>query len=497
MLDKNYQYLENYFQEISHLDHAIEMLGWDEEVMMPENSAKERNNTLGYLAKLKHQRLNDSNLLAITQTLAKDNTALNRWQNANVSLINKQLLHAQVIPDTLVEKQVKANKAALQGWRKYRAENNWSDFLPLLENVINITKEISQIKADHFNLHPYDVLLDLYSPGFTMKDIDPIFNKLKEFLPETIQHILEKQSYQKTIPLSGSYPIDRQKALAKDLMALIGFDFKQGRLDTAIHPFCGGTPRDVRITTRYNIHDVLSNTYAICHETGHAMYEFGLPDDYLNQPVGKALGMTVHESQSLLMETHACKTKSFMPRLSELLSKHFGNRDAFHPQNLYQQVTQVKPSYIRVDADEVTYPLHIVLRYEIEKALFSDEIKVKDIPDIWQQKMKQYLNIDTKNNHKDGEMQDIHWALGDFGYFPSYALGSLLAAQLYSCALTASPNIEKDIEKGQFDTLINWLKENIHQYGSQKSFNQLVIDATGKPLDADAYISHINKRYLS
>ena len=210
-------------------------------------------------------------------------------------------------------------------------------------------------------------------------------------------------------------------------MKTIGFDFNHGRLDTSVHPFCGGTKDDVRITTRYNDNDFISPAMAVCHETGHSMYEFQLPQDYKNQPVGQALGMSVHESQSLLVEMHACRSSGFMHILSKLVIEHLNGAQfdqKYSEENLYKHYTRVKPGFIRVDADEVTYPLHVILRYEIEKALINGEIEVKDLPSLWDEKMSLYLGLDSKGNFKDGIMQDIHWPKGLFGYFPAYALGS-------------------------------------------------------------------------
>ena len=282
------------------------------------------------------------------------------------------------------------------------------------------------------------------------KIIDPVFSQLKEVLPKLIQQTIEKQKSEPTIQPKGPFSIEKQKQLGLKLMEAIGFNFNHGRLDVSHHPFCGGVPQDVRITTRYDETEFISSAMAICHETGHARYEQGLPKKWINQPVGHGLGMTVHESQSLLIEMQACRTLEFMNFLSPLVNKQFGNDSAFSPENLLRLYTRVKPGTIRVDADEMTYPLHIILRYELEKQLIEGDMSITDLPDAWDAGMKQYLGLSTKDNYRDGVMQDVHWPSGAFGYFPAYTLGSLIAAQLFNAAKKARPDILDQISTGNF-----------------------------------------------
>lgn len=497
MSDSNYLKIEAKLNDIGDLKHISNILHWDEAVVMPQKSATSRNQALGALSKLIHQKNHDPELKQLIQKINQEE--LNCWQKANFQWIKKKQIEAYLIPENLVLEKTIKFKESEQAWRQYRHQNNWKGFLPYLERTVAIAKKIAQIKADYYQVSPYDALLDDFSPGVRSSEIDDIFSQLKVFLPKTIKVIVTKQKQDTFLPFEREFDLNKQKFLAHDLMKIVGFDFEYGRLDTSDHPFCGGNKDDVRITTRYSKTDLLSSAMAVCHETGHAMYELQLPKQYKYQPVGQALGMSVHESQSLLVEMHACRNKGFIAIMSSLLHKHFANdqnMDIFSSKNLYTYLTQVKPGLIRVGADEVTYPLHVILRYEIEKALINDEITVKDLPKLWDEKMLYYLGVDTHGNYQDGVMQDVHWPAGLFGYFPAYALGAVLAAQFYEAALKSDNTIDSAMNQGSFSPLMNWLKAHVHSQGSLHSFHDLVKQATGKDFSVDSYINHIKKRYL-
>ncbi|MFZ9035435.1 MAG: carboxypeptidase M32 [Francisellaceae bacterium] len=494
-MKNNYQWIQDHFKEIDDLEHALSVLSWDEEVMMPEGGAQSRNSAMATLSSLIHKRLKEEGLSKRLKDI--DTEPLDDWQRANIRLIKKKVLEATVVPDDLVHRLTLASRRSTQQWRKLRAENNWRDFEPFLKDVVKLVKEVAEIKGQHLGLDPYDVLLDEYSPGLNQASIDPIFDDLKLFLPVAIKDVVLQQQQRQLKPIAGFYPIEKQKQVATELMKVIGFDFKHGRLDVSHHPFCGGVAEDIRITTRYNTGSFVESVMGVCHETGHALYERGLPREYLTQPVGKALGMTVHESQSLLVEMHACRSREFVRLMSDFLKKQFGELDCLEVDNLYAHYTSVRPGLIRVDADEMTYPLHVILRYEIEKALFAGEIEVSDLPALWSEKMSSYLDIDTMGNYKDGVMQDVHWPMGAFGYFPAYALGSLLASQLYQTALKHNPQIPAHIARGDFAPLMQWLRHHIHSHGSLDQFDDLVRNASGSTLSASAYIEHIKNRYFA
>lgn len=489
-----YQSLEQTFEKISHLNHLAAIAGWDEAVMMPSGGGQSRSEAMATLQVMIHQLLCDERngeLIANAKSELNDKP----WQQANLRWMEKLYIDATCLPEDLVRQKTQAAILCEQAWRGMREANDWQGFKPLLSEVFNLVKEAAQIRSEVVNKSVYDVLLDDFSPGIDQAMIDPIFTELKSFLPEVIPQIIEKQKNLPLKTMQGPFAVEKQKALGIELMRAIGFNFDNGRLDVSHHPFCGGVPRDVRITTRYQDNEFISSAMAVCHETGHAMYEFGLPDKWLDQPVGQGFGMSVHESQSLLIEMQTCRSMEFMRFMAPQVEKIFGKNDAYSAENLYRHYTLVKPDYIRVDADEVTYPLHVILRYELEQQLFSGELSIDDLPDAWNEKMQSYLGVSTEGNYKNGVMQDVHWPSAGFGYFPAYTLGALIAAQLYQTALKQQPNIPTEISQGNFSSLMIWLGENVHSKGSSLSFVDLMTEATGESLSAKYYIEHIEQRY--
>jgi len=329
--------------------------------------------------------------------------------------------------------------------------------------------------------------------------VDRVFADLKDFLPEFAAQVINQQAAELVLPLTGDFSIDKQKALGVEVMTALGFDFDHGRLDISHHPFCGGVPDDVRITTRYNTGNFVESLMGVIHETGHAMYEQGLPADWRRQPVGEALSSGTHESQSLLMEMQAGRTREFLqflaPRAQRIFLGHESNDPAWSVDNLHRLYTRVERSHIRVDADEVTYPLHVILRYELEKDLIAGTLKVKDIPDAWDAKMSEYLDISTAGNFTDGCLQDVHWPAGLFGYFPTYTLGAMTAAQLFAAATREVKDLHGGISRGDFSQLLAWLRDKVHGQGKFLSFDELMLGATGETLDAKHFKQHLTQRY--
>ncbi len=487
-----YQQLEEKFQRRYALRHLQAICGWDEAVMMPSGGGEARANALAHLQTLLHQQLTEPVILELIEKAEQE--SLNDWQKQNLALIKKQYQQAVCLPDQLVHQLTKATIECEQAWRTLRANNDWKSFAPILNQVFQYVKESAEIRADILGLTPYDVLLDQYSPGITQKHIDPIFNTLKEQLPPLIEAILKKKQ-SPHLP-KGPFSIEKQRELGLKLMQHIGFDFAHGRLDISHHPFCGGVPEDVRITTRYNENEFISAMMGICHETGHACYEQGLPALWRAQPVGEALGMSVHESQSLLIEMQACRSAEFIEFLAPKITETFGPDAAFDKNNLQNLYTQVKKGFIRVDADEVTYPLHVILRYELEQALFNNTVSIAELPEAWNDKMQTYLGLSTLGQDQNGVMQDVHWPSGAFGYFPAYTLGRLIAAQLYQKAEQAVPSIASSLKQGNFTPLMHWLRTNVHEKASLYSMPDLLKKATGEPLNPQHFIAHIKKRYL-
>ncbi|WP_367607803.1 carboxypeptidase M32 [Legionella sp. W05-934-2] len=489
-----YKELEQLFDNIAHLNHLDAIIGWDEAVMMPPGGAKKRGEAMAYLRGLKHTMLTTNKVAELLNQCQVESLKA-PWQSANYLWMKRQYQRACAVPNDLVKRLSIASVQCEQAWRVLRPKNDWQQFKPLLQTVFDLSYESSLYKADALGLDIYDQCLDEFSPGCSQALITPIFDQLRSVLPPLIQATVAKQRMDNYQPITGHYPIEKQRQLSRELMAIIGFDFNHGRFDVSHHPFCGGVADDVRITTRFKESDFTSAIMGVCHETGHAMYELGLPREWLSQPVGLALGMAVHESQSLLVEMQVCRSQDFLKVLMPKLKHYFGESDVLSFENLSMHYTRVKPDYIRVDADEMTYPLHVILRYEIEKALFAKDITIDDLPSIWHEKMQQYLGLSTQGNYQNGVMQDVHWPCGLFGYFPAYTLGALIAAQLYSAALKQQPSIPSAISEGNFVPLMTWLRKHIHSKACSEDFQTLLKEATGEGLNPHHYITHIKKRY--
>ncbi len=383
-----------------------------------------------------------------------------------------------------------------QAWRIARAANDWTAIEGPLAELLRLTRELADGLSKAIGVSPYDALIDRHQPDIGQATIDPIFAELRDALPALAERAIARRPRPK--PLGGHFERARQESLARALMARIGFDFEHGRLDTSHHPFCGGDPDDTRITTRYDENDFLSSLMAVLHETGHAMYEQGLPRRWRIQPVGHAAGMAVHESQSLLIEMQVCRSREFLEFAAPIVREHLapaGDADAWSAENLYLASTQVARGLIRVDADEVTYPLHVILRYELEQALIAGDLAVADIPTAWDEKMRRYLGRATLGDDRDGCMQDVHWYAGLFGYFPSYTLGALMAAQLFAAIREREPGVIAGIRRGEFAPLLTWLRTHVHGRARLVSADRLLRDATGAPLRTDAFLAHLRARY--
>ena len=335
------------------------------------------------------------------------------------------------------------------------------------------------------------------SRGVRSADIDTLFADLETFLPDFLGQVLERQKSEPDVIIpDGPFPVEHQRALAVRLIEALGFDFDHGRLDESRHPFCGGTPDDVRITTRYDEDDFTKSLMAVLHETGHALYERGLPKAWRGQPVGRSLGMSMHEGQSLLIEMQVCRSAEFMafaaPVMGEMLG---GSGPAWEAENLRRLYARVEPGFIRVDADEVTYPAHVMVRYRLEKALVAGELKLAELPAAWNEGMQNLLGL-TPPSDREGCLQDIHWYDGAWGYFPTYTLGAMTAAQLFDAAKRADDAIVDGIWRGDFGPLMAWLGANVHSKGTLLAGKELLSQATGRHLDAEVFKSHLRTRYL-
>jgi carboxypeptidase Taq len=424
--------------------------------------------------------------------------ATDPWQRANVREMRRDWVHAAAVPADLVAALAKAESACEMVWRQARQAADFARVAPHLKTMLGLVRQAGQAKAEALGVGIYDALLDQYEPDGRAAEIDAVFADLEAFLPGFLAQVMEAQARRPTPRLpAGPFPTATQRAVGLDFMRALGFDFDHGRLDTSFHPFCGGYPEDVRITTRYDEDDFTSALWGVLHESGHALYDFGLPDGrWRHQPVARARGMQMHESQSLLMEMQACRSPEFIGWAAPRLAQAFGGAGPdWAADNLHRAVTRVEPGFIRVEADEVTYPAHVILRYRLEKAMVEGAMEVDDLPAAWNDGYRRLLGI-TPPDDRLGCLQDIHWYGGSWGYFPTYTLGAMTAAQLFDAAKRADSAILPSIGRGDFAPLLAWLKTNVHAKGSSLSTRNLLVEATGKPLDAGVFKAHLQARYL-
>lgn len=497
-----YALLEKTFYRLAQLNHLSSMVSWDQHVMMPPKGNEARSRAMAELSVIRTEILQDPTLEDAFEA-ASEETDLEPWKVANLTQMRRAWQSATAVPKELVEAESLAASRCEHAWRSHRPENDWKGFESKLAEVFKIQKEIAgalmeSVGAERGFENSYDALIDRYDPGTTSRRIDPIFGQLSEELPGLLQEIMDRQN-RGDAPLSpaGPIPVEKQDALSRRIMEILGFDFEAGRLDVTAHPFSGGVSEDSRVTTRYDEHNLVEGLMAIIHETGHSRYETGLPREWLYQPVGHSMGMGVHESQSLFFEMQLGRSKEFVAGMSPHLFELLGDDDSFRADNLHRLYTKVEPGLIRVNADEVTYPMHVILRYEIERDLILGKAEVNEIPERWDAAMKSYLGLETKGNFKDGPMQDIHWPMGAVGYFPSYTLGALNAAQLFASMKRDLPHVMEDIRAMNLKPVFDWLEANVWSKGSYLSYDELMSEATGETLNARYFLEHVRQRYLA
>ncbi|MEX0582485.1 MAG: carboxypeptidase M32 [Sneathiella sp.] len=490
--------LEKSFARLSALSGAAAMLHWDSATIMPAGGGAARAEQLAVLSLISHNMLTQPRIADLLAEAESGSHALDTWQRANLEEMRNRWRHATAVEPDLVEAHSHATSRCEMLWREARLNNDFASLVPSLKEVVNLTQRIADAKSAAFGISPYDALLDEYEPGCKALMIDPLFADLESFLPDFLGTVLERQkSAPAIIKPEGPFDESIQKQLGQEFMTALGFDFNHGRLDISHHPFTGGIPEDVRLTTRYQEDDFTQSLMGTLHETGHALYEQGLPKEWRSQPVGAARGMALHESQSLLIEMQLSRGPDFLAfALPRIKAAFNGSGPAWESENLERVYLEVAPGFIRVDADEVTYPLHVILRYSLEKALLSGDLVVEDLPAAWNSGMRKTLGI-TPPNDRLGCLQDIHWPSGAIGYFPTYTLGAMAAAQIYQAAKSDIPDFLMKTRSGKFDELLGWLRRHIHALGSSQSTDGILQSATGAPLAADAFKAHLKKRYLS
>ncbi|MCA8927410.1 MAG: carboxypeptidase M32 [Alphaproteobacteria bacterium] len=490
-----YDTLTHAFARTAKLNTAARKLGWDQRVMMPPGGAADRGEELATLAALAHEieaapRVADA-------LAAVDEGALEPWQAANVREMRRRHAHAAAVPSALVEAGETAAARCEIAWREARRSGDFAALLPLWRPVVATMREKAAAKAEALGVSPYDALMDPYDPGRRSAQVQSLFDDLEPFLRDALPRVLERQAREPAPRLPpGPFPAEKQRELGRRLMAAVGYDFRHGRLDDTIHPFSTGSRDDARVTARWDEADFTSGLMAVLHETGHALYTRGKNRDWGWQPVASHRGMTLHESQSLCLEMQVGRSRAFTgvwaPMAREVFS---GDGPLWDADNLYRWATRVEPGFIRVDADAVTYPLHIILRFRLEQHLVDGSLDPADVPEAWNAEMQRLLGV-TPPNLSLGCLQDMHWYDGAFGYFPTYSLGAMAAAQLFQAAEKAEPGLHDALAKGDAGPVVAWMRAHVHAVGCLYEPDELLATATGSPLSVDAFKRHIRTRYL-
>ncbi len=489
-----YQSLHSTFDRLYRFQHLKNIAGWDQAANMPAKGNEARAAATAELAALIHGIQTDPKLGEWIR--AAEQESLDATQRANLREIRRTWLSATALSEEFVRAQELATSRCEHAWRAQRPANDWTGFLENFESVLMLAREQAKRLSDVLEVSPYEAMMSLYEPGLRTADLDRWFGDLRSWLPALIQDVIAKQAKESVQIPQGPFDLKAQRDLCEKVMRALGFDFDAGRLDVSTHPFCGGVPEDVRITTRFRADEFLPSLYGTIHETGHARYEQNLPRALLGQPVARARSMALHESQSLFFEMQLGCHPGFVQRLAPMVAEAFGTQPAFASENLARLLTRVKPGFIRVDADEVTYPAHILLRYDIERSLIEGTMEARDIPERWDQLMQELLGVDTRGNYRDGPLQDIHWPAGLFGYFPCYTLGAMYAAQWFAAMKAKDPAIDDAIARWDFTQPFSWLRENIWLQASQWTTDELATRASGSPLNPEYFRAHLVRRYL-
>ena len=489
-----YDALTRCYTRLHHLGHLQSMAHWDQAANMPPGGNAARAAALTEMAALLHRLRTDPQLAADLDRAAQEPLADD--QRANLREMRRDWLSANALPESLVQRRAQATSRCEHAWRRQRPANDWAGLVPNLREVLAVVREEARLLSERNGRGLYESLMDQYEPGMTTAVVDQVFGEVRQWLPGLIREVVARQVDEPVIAAQGPFPVSAQRALCEQVMHLLGFNFEAGRLDVSTHPFSGGVPEDVRLTTRFSEDDFLQSLLGTVHETGHGRYEQNLPRTLLGQPVALARSMAIHESQSLAFEMQLAAHPGFASLLAPLLVQAFGDQPAFEPANLHRLMTRVKPSLIRVEADEVTYPAHVILRYEIERALVEGEAEVEDIPAMWDERMRDLLGLDTRGDFRNGPMQDVHWPEGLFGYFPCYSLGAMYAAQWFATMRREQPDLDARIERGELAPVFDWLNSRIWQQASRWPTDELARRASGETLNPAHLRAHLTRRYL-
>lgn len=490
-----YLALEKYIESVFELNNVVNILYADSMAITPINSQDSRVLEIKNISAIAHKLLTSIELSDLISEAQTEIDILDDWQKANLREIARRHVHASSINSGLQQELMLAKTNCELMWKKAKNDNSFSVLIPYLQRVLSLSQEIAQIKSEQFNQPKYNTFLDIYDAGQSSTNIKELYSDLKTTLPTIISQIIDKQRSEKVLPIT-EISLEVQKAIIFNIMTKMGFDFMAGRIDEATHPFCGGTPYDVRLFVKYG-GNFIKNIMSAIHETGHGLYEQGLPNKYRNQPVGKARSMAFHESQALIMEMQIARSQEFMEFVARMLKDDFGLvGNEYSASNLYKLSTRVNSNAIRIGSDEITYHMHVLLRVEIEEALLENTLILEELPYAWNDKMKEYLGI-IPATEREGCLQDVHWSKGYFGYFPSYTTGAITASMLMQKIKNISFNTTKDLARGNLSTINIFLNENIRSKGSLYDSQTLMKSVTGlENIDPKMFIQYINHKYL-
>ncbi|MES3517254.1 MAG: carboxypeptidase M32 [Natronomonas sp.] len=482
-----YDELLDRYRRISYLGDANGVLRWDQEVMMPEGGTPARSKQRSAVSAVRHDLLVDDELADLLDDLSEADLSPERA--AVVREIRREHRRAARVPTDLVERISETTGNAHPVWQEAKAEDDFEVFAPTLRELLELKREY----AAHIDPEagPYAVLFADYEPYLDLETAESVLAELREGVVDLLDRIRDSDA--DLADVDGTFPTETQRAVTEDALSTLGYDFERGRLDTAPHPFSTGTQFDARVTTRFDESDPLDSLGSTIHEFGHATYTQGLSREAYGTPLGQHRGMVVHESNSRLWENHVGRSKPFWERFVPTFNDHHGTD--LSPRAAYEAANRVRPdNLIRVEADELSYHLHIVVRFEIERELVSGDLDVEEVPAVWNDRYEEYLGV-RPDGVGEGCLQDIHWSHGGFGYFPTYSLGSLLAAQLFAAARSDVPDLDASIRAGEFDPLREWLGESIHRHGCRYRTGELIERATGEPLSAEPFLEYADEKF--
>jgi len=485
-----YDRLLTKYKRIANVENAGGILSWDQQVMMPDEGTPARSQQMSALSAVSHELLTDDEFGDLLDAAEADDPT---DEQADVLReLRRDYERAARVPNDLVERISAASSEAIPAWKQAKAEDDFEKFAPHLETHVELKRKYAEhIDPDR---DPYEVLFEDYEPCLPLEQAEEILAEVREVLVPMIEDIRESDTDLAVDAFEGEFPEDDQEELVRDALTTLDYPWERGRLDTAPHPFSSGTQFDARVTTRYDESDVLGSLFSTVHEFGHALYTLGLPDEHYATPLGENRNLSVHESQSRLWENHVGRSRAFWRHFLPTLEDRFPEVDAT-VEEAYEAANQVyDDNLIRVEADELTYHLHIVIRFELERDLIAGDLAVEDVPEAWNDKYEEYLGI-RPDTDSEGCLQDIHWAYGNFGYFPTYSLGSVMAAQLCSAAEADIDDLDGKLADGEFGDLREWLRENVHRHGRRYETNDLVKRATGEDFAADDFLDYVESKY--